>query len=157
MSSGVPSATTLAAVAARAGTEVDDPVGRFDRRLVVLDDEHRVAEVAQAMQRADQALVVALVQADRRLVEHVQHARQLAAELRREPDALRLAARQRARRAMQRQVVEPDVEQERQPVLDLLEHLAGDLRARAGELHRRDEVVRLAHRHAGDLDDRLAR
>ena len=87
----------LAAVATRAGTEVDDPVGRLDRRLVVLDDEHGVAEVAQAVQRPDQPLVVALVQADRRLVEHVQHARQLAAELRREPDALRLAARQRAR------------------------------------------------------------
>ena len=38
--------------------------------LVVLDHEHRVAQVAQVLQRADQALVVALVQADGRLVEH---------------------------------------------------------------------------------------
>ena len=88
----------LAAVPAGARTEVDDVVGRLDRLLVVLDDEHGVAEIAQPVQRADQPLVVALVQADRRLVEHVQHARQLAAELRREPDALRLAARQRAGR-----------------------------------------------------------
>ena len=55
-----------AAVAAGAGSEVDDPVGRLDRGLVVLDDEHRVAEVAQPVQRLDQPLVVALVQADRR-------------------------------------------------------------------------------------------
>ena len=92
MSSGVPSAIDLAAVASGARTEVDDPVGGLDRLLVVLDDEHGVAEIAQAVQRADQALVVALVQADGRLVEHVHHARQLAAELRREADALRLAA-----------------------------------------------------------------
>ena len=115
MSSGRALGDDLAAVAAGARTEVDDPVGGLDRRLVVLDDEHRVAEVAQAVQRLDQPLVVALVQADRRLVEDVQHARQLAAELRREPDALRLAARQRRRRAVEREVVEPDVEQERQP------------------------------------------
>ena len=137
MSSGVPSAIDVAAEAAGARTEVDDPVGGLDRLLVVLDDEHGVAEIAQAVQRLDQALVVALVQADRRLVEHVQHARELAAELRREPDALRLAARQRRGGAVEREVVEADVEQERQARLDLLEHLAGDLRARAGELHRR--------------------
>ena len=88
----------LAAVLPRAGADVDDVVGDADRLLVVLDDDHRVAEVAQPHQRVDEALVVALVQADRRLVEHVEHAHQPAADLRREPDALRLAARQRGRR-----------------------------------------------------------
>ena len=38
----------LAAVLARAGPHVDDVVGGADRLLVVLDDDHRVAEVAQA-------------------------------------------------------------------------------------------------------------
>ena len=88
----------LAAVLARARPDVDDVVGDPDRLLVVLDDDHRVAEVAQPHERLDQPLVVALVQADRRLVEHVQHADEPAADLRREPDALRLAARERARR-----------------------------------------------------------
>ena len=37
---------------AGAGTEVDDPVGRAHRLFVVLDDEHGVAEIAQAPQRA---------------------------------------------------------------------------------------------------------
>src|SRR5215510_13664921 len=45
-----------------------------DRLFVVLDDDHGVAEVAQAHEGVDEALVVALVQADRRLVEHVEHA-----------------------------------------------------------------------------------
>ena len=65
----------LAPVLAGAGAEVDDVVGGADRALVVLDDDHRVAEVAQALERADQLLVVALVQADRGLVEDVEHAR----------------------------------------------------------------------------------
>jgi hypothetical protein len=42
------------------------------------------------------------MQADGRLVEHVAHALQVRAELRREPDALRLAARERRRRAIER-------------------------------------------------------
>ena len=38
----------LAAVLARARADVDDLVGDADRLLVVLDDDHGVAEVAQA-------------------------------------------------------------------------------------------------------------
>ena len=89
----------LATVLPRAGTDVDDVVGDPDRLLVVLDDEHGVAEVAQADHRVDEPLVVPLVQPDRRLVEHVEHADQTAADLAREPDALRLAAGERARRS----------------------------------------------------------
>ena len=54
----------------------------------------------------EQPRVVALVQADRRLVEHVHDAGQPGADLAREPDALRLAARERVGRAVERQVVE---------------------------------------------------
>ena len=92
----------LAAVHAGAGAHVDQPVGGAHRLLVVLDDDHGVAEVAQALERRDQPAVVALVQPDRRLVEDVEHAHEARADLRREPDALRLAAGQRrgaARRA----------------------------------------------------------
>ena len=87
----------LASVLARAGPDVDDVVGDADRLLVVLDHEHRVAEVAQPDHRVDEALVVALVEADRRLVEHVEDADESAADLAGEPDALGLAARERAR------------------------------------------------------------
>ncbi len=65
----------LAAVLPRARPDVDDVVGDTDRLLVVLDDDHGVAEVAQPHQRLDEAAVVALVEPDRRLVEHVEHAR----------------------------------------------------------------------------------
>ena len=87
----------VAAVLARARPHVDEPVGRAHHLLVVLDDEHGVAEVAEPLERADQPAVVALVEPDRRLVEDVEHADELRADLRREPQPLRLAARERRR------------------------------------------------------------
>ncbi len=82
----------VAAVLAGARAEVHDVVGRAHRALVVLDHDHGVAEVAQPLQGRDQPFVVALVQPDRRLVEDVEHAHQARADLRGQPDALRLAA-----------------------------------------------------------------
>ena len=90
----------LAAMLAGARPHVDDVVGVADRVLVMLDDEHGVAEVPEPLQRHQQPVVVALVQADARLVEHVEHARQARADLAGEPDALRLAARQRPDRRL---------------------------------------------------------
>ena len=118
----------LAAVLARAGPEVDDVIGGADRLLVVLDDDDRVAEVAQLLERGEQARVVALVQPDRRLVEDVQHADEPRADLRREADALRLAAGERLGGAAEREVVEADVDEEAQPLAHFLEDRAGDLR-----------------------------
>jgi hypothetical protein len=100
----------------------------------VLDHDHRVAEIAQALQRAEQARVVALVQADRGLVEDVHHADQPRADLAREADALRLAARERVGAAVERQVVEADVDQEAAAGRGFLEDLVGDLAAPAGQL-----------------------
>ena len=72
----------------------------------------RVADIAEREQGADQLVVVALMQPDRRLVEDVEDAHELAADLGREPDALRLAAGQRRRAAVDGDVVEPDVVEE---------------------------------------------
>ncbi|MDZ7651244.1 MAG: hypothetical protein U5L03_01075 [Burkholderiaceae bacterium] len=83
----------FAAVHAGTRAHVDHVIGSADRVLVVLDHEHGVAEVAQALEGADQSVVVALVQADRGLVQHVHHAGQARADLRRQADALRLRRR----------------------------------------------------------------
>ena len=119
------------------GPDVDDVVGDADRLLVVLDDDHGVAEVAQADQRVDEPVVVALVQPDRRLVEHVEHADEAAADL-------RLASRMRCASppasvpadAVEREVVEADVEQEPQARVDLLHHPLGDHAVALGQLER---------------------
>ena len=97
-----------AAVAPGARADVDDPVGRAHHVLVVLDDEHGVADVGEAPQRRDEPVIVALMKADRRLVEHIADAHEAAADLRREADALRFAARERRARAVEREVVEAD-------------------------------------------------
>ena len=61
----------VAAVLARARPHVDEPVRDTHHLLVVLDDDDRVPEVAQPLERADQLVVVTLVQSDRGLVEDV--------------------------------------------------------------------------------------
>ena len=68
----------FAAEPSGAGAEVDHVVGALDGLLVVLHHQHRVAQVAQLRQRVEQAAVVARVQADGGLVQHVEHAAQLA-------------------------------------------------------------------------------
>src|SRR6202008_3387781 len=80
---------------AGARTHVELVVGGADGFFVVLDHDDRVAEGAQALERLDQAGVVALVQADGGLIEHVHHAGEAGTDLAREPDALRFAPRQR--------------------------------------------------------------
>ena len=92
-----PGGYDLSTVAAGARPEIDHVVRRANRLLVVLDDQHGVAQVAQLLQGGEQPFVVPLVQADRRLIEDVQHPHEPAADLRGEADALRFAPRERRR------------------------------------------------------------
>ena len=117
----------LAAVAPRAGTEIDDVLGAANRLLVVLDDDDRVALRHELLDRVEQQRVVARVQADRRLVEDVADAAQIRAELRGEPDALRFAARQRRRRAIERQITQADEIEKTEPADELRHDVARDL------------------------------
>jgi hypothetical protein len=144
------------AVLPRPRSDVDDPVGLGDGVLVVLDDDEGVAEVPQPREGLDQPAVVALVQADRRLVQDVQYAHESRSDLRGEPDALGLSAGQRARRPFQVEVLEPDVEEEGQARLDLLEDLVGDLRLAAREHEVVEELRAVPHGHGGHLGDGAA-
>ena len=119
---------------AGAGAHVDDVIGREDRLAIVLDDEHGVAEVAEARLRLEEARVVARVEADRRLVEHVEHADEGRADLRGEADALPFAARERLGAAIEREVVEADVDEEAEPRGHGAEERLGDGALARGEL-----------------------
>ena len=141
--SGVPSAIDRAAAVAALGAEVDDPVGRLDDVEVVLDHEHRVAGVDQALQHAEQPAHVFEVEAGGGLVEDVDRAAGRAlAELGRQLHPLRLAARQRRRGLAEPHVAEPDVDQRLQ--------VPGDRRL-VGE-----ELERLLDRQVEHLGDVLA-
>ncbi len=80
-SSGVPAATMRPPPRAAFGAQVDDPVGLGDHVQVVLDDDHAVAAVHQAVQHADELVHVGHVQAHGGLVQHVQRVRRLLAAL----------------------------------------------------------------------------
>ena len=107
---------------------------------------------------SEQAPVVALVQPDRRLVEDIEHAGQPRADLRGQPDALALAARQRARGPRQGQVFEPDILQEAEALVDLLEDALGDLALARGQLvlDPGEPDAGLGDRQRRDLADVLA-
>ena len=143
----------LPAVLARARADVDHPVGGGDGVLVVLDDDEGVAEVAQPGQGLDEPVVVALVQPDARLVEHVEDADQAGADLGGEPDALGLAAGEGAGGPVEREVVEADVEQEPEPGVDLLDDALGDLPLAGGEVDVLEELGAVRDRQGADLGD----
>jgi hypothetical protein len=137
----------LAAMHTGMGSDVDHVIGGEDRVLVMLDHDDRVADIAQVLERFQQPGIVALVQADGGLIKHIEHAGEAGADLRGKPDALALAARQRAGIARQRQVIEADIVQELQPVADFLEDAHGDLVLLVIELRR--QLIEPVPRHCG--------
>ena len=110
---GCPLDDDPAAVVAGAGAEVDDPVGMRHDRLVVLDDDDRLAGVDEPVEQAEQLLDVGEVEAGGRLVEDVDVA--LLGHIGSQLEPLPLAAGQRSERLAEAEVAEPDV---REPVED---------------------------------------
>ena len=139
-----------AAMDAGAGADIHHIVRQSDGIFVVLDNDDRVAQVAQVGEGAQQAFVVALVQADGRLVQDIHHADQARADLAGQADALRLAAGQGVGAAIQSQVVEADIDQELQALADFLEDLVGDLAAAASQSQAAKVVASLTHRQGCD-------
>ena len=128
-------------------------VGVANGLFVMLDDDQRVAAVAQGTQGVEQQVVVARVQADRRLVEDVAHAPQVGAELGRQPDALGLAARQGRCRPVERQVVETDLAQEGQAGTDLRDQVASDVAFAPVQFEGGKEPGDVCHRSCSQLVD----
>ena len=141
---------------AGAGAEIQQLVGVGDHLAIVLDQEQGVAQVAKFLQGAEQPGVVAGVQADRRFVEHVEHAAQPAAHLRGQADALHFSAGKRGGRPGEREVVEPHVDQELRAIANLAVDFAGDLPLGGGRLPGEEVGQHLAQRLAADLVDRAA-
>ena len=133
-----------AARLARARPEVDDPVGRADDGLVMLDDDERVAAVPQAPELPDEPLAVARMESRAGLVKDVEHAREPGADLRGEPDPLRLAPGERVGAPRGREVVEPEVAEAPEARDEPRRHTLRDRPARAFEGEPPDELEELA-------------
>ena len=154
----------MAAVDAGPGADVHQMVGGADRVLVVLHHDQGVAQIPQPGQGGQQAVVVALVQADAGLIEHVEHAGEAGADLGGQADALGLAAGEGHGGAIEAQVVEPHIEQEAQAHADLPQHQITDLDLAAAEQGLRplagphahqglDPVQGVGHAHGGEFVD----
>ena len=141
----------MPAVLPRARAHVDEPVGRAHHLLVVLDHEHGVAEIAQALECPDQLVVVPLVKADRRLVQDVEHADELGADLRRQPQPLCFPSRQRRRGAVELQVADADVVEKHQALADLLHDARADELLGLRELELVQEFERTGDGHLREL------
>ena len=93
------------------GADVDDPVRRADDGRVVLDDEHRVAVVTQALEHGDEVIDVPRMEPHGRLFQDVDEIDEVAVELPGHLHPLALAAGQRRHAAVERQVADADVDQ----------------------------------------------
>jgi hypothetical protein len=138
------------------GAEVDHVVGGLDHVAVVLHHDDRIAKVAQAFEALDEAVIVARVQADGRLVEDVEDAGQLRAHLRGEADPLALAPAEGTGRAVEREVAHAHPDEEVEPLPHLLHDRFSDARLSLGV--ERDVLHKLAEPrqvHLREVRDRL--
>ena len=125
-------------------------VSGANRVFVVLHHNHGITEIAQMDKRTQQALVIALVQADRRLVEHVHNANQARTNLARQTDTLCFTARKRFCRAGKCQVIQADVNEEFQTIADLFKDFFCNLRPLTCEFEIVEEFHRMTNAHVGD-------
>ncbi|EEG34613.1 hypothetical protein NEIFLAOT_00229 [Neisseria flavescens NRL30031/H210] len=141
----------VAAVFARAGAHIDDEIGFADGVFVVFDHNHAVAQIAQAFEGGEQAVVVALVQADGGFVQNVHHAGQAAADLAGEADALGFAAGEGFGGAGEIQVIQPDINQKAETFGNFFEDFFGDLFFVAVQIQRFKELVGFGQRPGGNF------
>ena len=114
----------------RTRAKVDQVIAGPHRVFVVLDNDDRVAKIAQIFKCADQSIIVARVKTDRRFVQDVQHTHQSRTDLPRQSNPLALTAGKCWSGSIERQIVQPHVQQESQTVANFLDRFNRHERAR---------------------------
>ena len=109
------------------------------------------------MKHADQPVRIAAVQAHRRLVENVKRLRQARPQRRRHVDPLRLAARKRSRRPVERQITQADLVEVLKPRGQYLQDAACYLPLGFAEPDSLEELEQQPHRQHAEFRDALAR
>jgi ferredoxin len=98
----------------------------------------------------------ALMQSDRRLIEHIEHANEAGPDLRGESDALGLSTGKCGCRTPEAQIVETDIEQEAHAGIDLLDDPLSDHAITLRKFKSCECCRGIRDRHGGDLGDRVA-
>ena len=145
-----------AAEFAATGPELDHPVRRADGLKVVLDHDHGVARVAEPRENGEQPAQVARMQSDARFVEDVRRVDEVRTERVGEGDALRFAAGEGARGAIEREVRKSDVAEKSEPVAGFTQNVRGDFLLAAREKERVEPGAQQIDGHGRDVGDGLA-
>ena len=112
----------------------------------MFDDDNGIADIAQALERLDQALVITLMKTDRRLVQNIEHAHETRADLRCQSNTLCLATGKRRRGTVEGQIVKSDIDQKAQALQDFLNDAPADKLLALGKLQTLKKLERLAAR-----------
>ncbi|MEX2153021.1 MAG: hypothetical protein WD825_06740, partial [Gemmatimonadaceae bacterium] len=122
----------------------------------MLDDENCVARVTESHEQAQQTGHVARVQSDGGLVEDIQRIHEAGAERVRQADALRLTTGERARRSIERQIIQPDIAEELHAIARFLEQVVGDASLEIRQIERVEPREELIDRQLGYSRDGVA-
>src|SRR5262245_35461367 len=136
-----PSGDHFTTMPARPRSKVDQLIGIAHHLLIVLNDNHGVARVAQTVQGGNEAIIVTLVQSDGRLIEHVAHTDYSGTDVRSQPNTLRFDSGQRCGRSIQSEIAESDTVQEVQSILNSVKNGPRDCRLLRRE-YRRSVILR---------------
>ena len=122
---------------------VDQPVGAAHGFQVMFHHKQRIACGFQAIKRSEQCFAIRRVQTRRRLIEHINNAEQLRAQLGGQAQTLQLPGRQGRRAALQGQITQAQLDQG----VDPFEQVLGDALGRQAFFHRQlHRVVPRGHR-----------
>lgn len=142
-------ATALASTRAN----VDDVIGSANGVLVVLDHHQGVALLAEFVQGVQQNLVVARMQANRGLIQHIAHPLQIAAQLGGQANALGLAARQGRRATVQREVAQTHLFEKLKSALDFWHQITRNFSIATRQAQLFNPMPHLGHRQTGNVRD----
>ncbi len=145
-----------AAATAGSGAKIQHMIGAADGLFVVFHHHQRIAALAQVPQCIEQQAVVARVQADGGLIEHVTDTAQVRAQLRGQAQSLRLAAGKRRRGAIQRQIGQANAFEELQAAADFLQQVSGNGLLARTALQFAKEGGKIGHRKSGQICNGLA-
>src|SRR5271163_890380 len=115
----------LPAMLSSAGAEIEYVIRGENRVRIVFHHQQRIAQITQPLENLNQAVCVARVKSDGRLVKNVKCAHQMRAERRGQLNPLRLAAGEGRSESVQRQIIETHLIQESQALLNFFENFFG--------------------------------
>ena len=117
----------------------------------MLDDKNRIPDIAQPLQNLNQPLPIAGMQSNGGLIEHIESSHQRGPKCSRKLDALRLTARKRRGKPVEREVLQADIIEKPKARLDLHQYAFGNLGLCLAQLKVREKIVAPLEGHTANI------